>query len=125
MILAGAQIVNSASDHFFAGTRLALNEDRRIRRRNDSNAFEHSFQPLTVSNNLPEIVLQPDFVFEVECRLRQSVPGFRHLFIFQSILYADSDLGSYLCQEPYVILAESILLPSTESQKTNAMIPTD
>src|ERR1700732_1599122 len=71
MTLARAQIVNCAGDHFFASTRLALYEDRRIRRRNDSNALEHSFQRLTISNDLFEIVLKPDFVFQVERLLRQ------------------------------------------------------
>src|SRR5438067_2635654 len=85
MTLARAQIVNCAGDHFFASTRLALYEDRRIRRRNDSNALEHNFQRLTISNDLFEIVLKPDFVFQVESFLRQSVSSLRYLLIVQSI----------------------------------------
>src|ERR1700693_1604302 len=50
LILAGAQLVNCASIHLFAGTRLALDEDRRVRRGNDSNAFKHGFQSGTVSD---------------------------------------------------------------------------
>src|ERR1700731_367999 len=79
MTLARAQIVNGAGDHFFASTRLALYEDRRIRRRNDSNALEHSFQRLTISNDLFEIVLKPDFVFQVDCLLSQPLFGLRYL----------------------------------------------
>src|SRR3984893_9572191 len=99
MILARAQIVNGTGDHFFASTSLALYEDRRIRRRNDSNALEHSFQRLTISNDLFEIVLQPDFIFQVERLFRQPIPSLRYLLIVQSILYADGDLRCHLCKE--------------------------
>src|SRR5229473_6207624 len=125
MTLARAQIVNGAGDHFFASTRLALDEDRRIRRRNDSNALEHSFQRLTISNDLFEIVLEPDFVFQVERLLRQPIPGLRYLLIVQRILYADGYLRRYLCKEPNVRLAEGILLPFAESQKAKKAIPAD
>src|SRR6202171_4463004 len=117
LTLARAQVVNCSSDHLFAGSRLALDEDRRIRRRNDSNALEHSFQRLTISNDLFEIVLKPDFVFQVERLFRQPIPGLRYLSIVQSILYADGDLRCYLCKEPDVSLAERIFLPSAKSQK--------
>src|SRR5438128_4949053 len=110
--LARAQIVNCAGDHFFASTRLALYEDGRIRRRNDSNALEHSFQRLTISNDLFEIVLKPDFVFQVERLLSQPIPGLRDLLIVQSIFYSDGYLRRYLVKEPDVSLAERILLPS-------------
>src|SRR5216683_5814834 len=89
LTLARAQIVNGAGDHFFASTRLALYEDRRIRRRNDSNALEYSFQRLTISDDLFEIVLKADFVFQVERLLRQPIPSLRYLLIVQRILYAD------------------------------------
>src|SRR6266849_6570410 len=125
MTLARAQIVNGAGDHFFASTRLALYEDRRIRRRNDSNALEHSFQRLTISNDLFEIVLKPDFVFQVERLLRQPIPGLRYLLIVQSILYADGYLRRYLCKEPDVSLAEGILLPSAKSQEAKKASPAD
>src|SRR3984893_1477956 len=90
LILARAQVVNCASDHLFAGARLALDEDRRVRRRNDSNALEHSFQPLTIANDLFEIVLKPDFVLQVERLLRQPIPRLRYLLIVQRILSADA-----------------------------------
>src|SRR5260370_2351462 len=125
MTLARAQIVNCAGDHFFASTRLALYEDRRIRRRNDSNALKHSFQRLTISNDLFEIVLKPDFVFQVERLLRQPIPSLRYLLIVQSILDADGDLRRYLCKEPDVSLAEGVLLPSAKSQKAKDAIPAD
>src|SRR6266516_2460391 len=112
MTLARAHIVNCAGDHFFASTRLALYEDRRIRRRNDSNALEHGFQRLTISDDLFEIVLKADFVFQVERLLRQAIPGFRYLLVVQSILYADGYLRRYLCKESDVGLAEGILLLS-------------
>src|SRR6266403_335739 len=125
MTLARAQIVNCAGDHFFASTRLALYEDRRIRRRNDSNTLEHSFQRLTISDDLFEIVLKPDFIFQVERLFRQPIPSLRYLFIIQSILYADGYLRRYLCKERDVILAEGILIPSAKSQKAKKAIPAD
>src|SRR6202171_3049245 len=69
LTLARAQIVNCARNHLFAGAGLALDEDRRVRRRNDSNALEHSFQLRTISNDLFEIVLSADFVFQIELLL--------------------------------------------------------
>src|SRR5260370_941382 len=75
--LAGAQVVNCASDHLFAGTRLALDEDRRVHRCNNSNAFERTFQPRTVSNDLFEIILNPD-VFQVGWFLHGHFPIPRH-----------------------------------------------
>src|SRR5216683_4484031 len=125
MTLARAQIVNCAGDHFFASTRLALYEHGRIRRRNDSNALEHSFQRLTISNDLFEIVFKPDFVFQVNLLLRQPLLGFSYLPIFQSVLYRDGDLARYLRKEPDISLAEGILLPSAEAQETEDTIPTD
>src|SRR5713226_5912419 len=125
MILARAQIVNCTGDHFFAGARFALYEDRRIGRRNDSNAFQDSFQRLTISNDLFEIVLKPDLVFQVERLFRQPIPGFRYLLIVQSILYADGYLSCYLCKESDVSLTEGILLPSAKSQKAKKAIPAD
>src|SRR2546430_11845274 len=122
MTLARAQIVNCAGDHFFASTRLALYENRRIGRRNDLNALEHSFQRLTISNDLFEIVLKPDFVFQVERLLCQPIPGLRHLLVIQSILYADGYLRRYLCKESDVSLTEGILLPSAKSQKAKTVI---
>src|SRR5258708_17150235 len=63
LTLASAQVVNCASDHLFAGARLALDEDRRVGRRNDSNTLEHSFQPCTISNHLFKIVLKANVCF--------------------------------------------------------------
>src|SRR6266436_9324906 len=123
--LARTEIVNCAGDHFFARTRLALYENCRIRRRNDSNAIEHRFQRLTISDDLFEIVLKPDLVFQVERLLRQPIPGLRYLLIVQSILYADGDLRRYLCKESDVSLAQGILLPSAKSQKAKKAIPAD
>src|SRR5260370_35327853 len=100
MTRARAQVVNCAGDHLFASTRLALYEDRRIRRRNDPNALEHSFQRLTISNYLFEIVLKPDFVFEVVRLLRQPIPTLRYLLKVQSILYPDAYLPRSLCNDP-------------------------
>src|SRR5438445_1434812 len=123
MTLARAQIVNCPGDHFFAGARLALYEDRRVRRRNDSNALEHSFQPRTISNDLFEIVLKPDFVFQVNLLLRQPLLGLSYLPIFQSVLDRDSDLARYLLKEPDISLAEGILPTSAEAQEAEDTIP--
>ena len=92
LTLARAQVVNCASDHLFAGSRLALDEDCRVRRRNDSNALEHSFQPLTITNDFFEIVLEPDFVFQVKLLLCEPLLGLRYLPKFQGVFYRDGDL---------------------------------
>src|SRR5437588_12840274 len=89
LTLARAQVVNCASNHLFAGTSLALDEDRRVRRCNDTNALEYGFQSRTVSDDLFEIVLEPDFVFQVKLMLREPLLGLRYLPIFQSVLYRD------------------------------------
>src|SRR5260370_1141444 len=123
LALARAQVVNCASDHLFAGTRLALDEDRRVRWRNDSNALEHSFQPRTISNDLFEIVLKPNFIFQINLLLRQPLLGLSHLPIFQSILDCDGDLARYLRKEFDISLAERILVPSAKAQETKAAIP--
>src|SRR6266481_3062872 len=123
--LARTEIVNCAGDHFFASTRLALYENCRIRRRDDSNAIEHSLQRLTVSDDLFEIVLKPDLVFQIERLLCQSIPGLSYFLVVQSILYADGYLRRYLCKEPDVSLAEGRLLPSAKSQKAEKAIPAD
>src|SRR5258708_31987449 len=99
LTLASAQVVNCASDHLFAGARLALDEDRRVRRRNDSNALENGFQPRTISNDLFEIVLRADFVFQIELLLRQPLLGLSYLPKFQSVLYCDRDLARYLAEK--------------------------
>src|ERR1700736_5867645 len=75
LTFARAQVVNCASDHLLASARLALDEHRRIRRRDDSNALEHSFQPGAISNDLLEIVLSADLVFQIDLLLRQPLLG--------------------------------------------------
>src|SRR5437868_4627556 len=96
LTLARAQVVNCASDHLLAGTRFALNENRRIRRRHDSNALEHGFQFLTVSNDLFEIVRKPNFVFQVKLLLYEPILGLSYLPIFQGVFYRNGDLTRYL-----------------------------
>src|SRR3984885_6861566 len=123
--LARTEIVNCAGDHFLASSRLALYENCRIRRRNDSNAIEHGFQRFTVSDDLFEIVLKPDLVFQIERLLRQSIPGLSYLLVVQSILYADGYLRRDLRKEPDVSLAERILIPSAKPQKAKGAIPAD
>ena len=123
LTLARAQVVNGASDHLFAGTRLALDEDGRVRRCDYSNALEHGFQLWTISDDLFEIMLSPDFVFQVELLLRQPLLGLSYLSIFQSVLHRDRDLARYLRKEPEINLAEGILLPSAEAQETEDTIP--
>src|SRR6266446_7750525 len=121
--LARTQVVNCTGDNLLAGTRLALDEDRRVGRCNDSNAFEDSFQPRTISNDLFEIVFKPDFVFQIKLLLRQPLLSLSYLPIFQSVLYRDGDLTGYLCKEPDINLAEGILLPSAEAQETEDAVP--
>ncbi len=88
--------MNCASDHLFAGTRLALDEDRRVRRRDDLNALQHGSQPQAISDDLFEVVLSPDFVFQIQLLLGQPLLGLSYLLVFQSVLDRDGDLARYL-----------------------------
>jgi hypothetical protein len=64
-------------------------------------------------------------IFQVELLLRQPFLGLSYLPIFQSVLYCNGDLARHLRKEHDISLAEGILLPSAEAQKTENAIPTN
>src|SRR4029077_8881595 len=119
------QVVNCARDQFLAGTRFTLDEHRRVRRCNDSNALEHGFQLRTVSNDLFEVVRNANFVFQVKLLLHEPIVGVSHLPIFQSVFYPNGNLARYLGKEPDTSLTEGILIPSAETDQTENTITAD
>src|SRR5438552_3986040 len=123
LTFARAQVVNGAGDHLLASTRLALDEHRRVCGCNDSNALEHCFKPRTVPNDLFEIMLKPDFIFQIKLLLRQPLLSLIYLPKFQSVIYRDGDLARHLRKELDISLAEGTFLPSAEAQQTEDMIP--
>ena len=61
-----AQVVDRARDQFLAGARLALNQHRRIGRRDDLDLLQHLPERRALADDLLEVVLGADLVFEVE-----------------------------------------------------------
>jgi hypothetical protein len=104
-----AQIVNGAGQQLLAGPGLAEDEHRRVRRRHELDLLQHLLQRGAVSDDLFEVVLGPDLVFEVELFFRQLVLERSHLLVHERIVDRDGDLAGGLAEQCDILRRERLV----------------
>ena len=103
-----AQVVDRAGDQLLAGPRLALNQDRRVGRRDDLDLLERLLERRALADDLVEVLLGSNFLLEIELLGVQLLLQLRDLPIRQPILDGDGDLLRDLTQQLDVVCVECI-----------------
>src|SRR6266481_638650 len=101
--------MNGASDQFLSRPRLAINQDRRVRRRYRFYMFEDSAQRGTVSNNLSKIHFRADFIFQIQLLFGELIFKLSNLPKGKCILHGNGNLVCDLGQK-LDIASERIVL---------------
>src|SRR6267143_6759519 len=104
-----AQIMNGAGDQFLSRPRLAITQDRRVRRRYSFHMFEDFAQRGTVSNDLSKIHFRADFIFHIQLLFGELVFELSNLPKRKCILHGNGNLICDLCQK-LNIASERIVL---------------
>src|SRR6267154_864322 len=104
-----AQIMNGAGDQFLSRPRLAINQDRRVRRRYRFYMFEDFAQRGTVSNDLSKIHFRADFIFQIQLLFGELVFELSNLPKRKCILHGNGNLICDLGQK-LNIASERIVL---------------
>ena len=99
-----AQVVDGARDEFLAGARLALDQHGGIGGGHGLHLAEDALERRAFADDLLEVVLGADFLFEVELLLRQLVLELGDLLIGQSVLDGDGDLVGDQSEQVHVLL---------------------
>jgi hypothetical protein len=105
---ARAQVVQGAGDELLAGTRFAADEYGRSGRGDGLDLLEHPSQGSAVADDLPEIVLRADFLFQVEVLLGQPVFQLTDLAVGLRVLHRNRDLLGHLAEQFDLIRGESV-----------------
>ena len=100
---AAAQVVDGAGDQLLAGTRLPLDEHGGVGRRDDLDLLQHLLQRRALADDLLEVVLGPDLLFEVQLLGGQLFLQLGNLPVRQRVLHRDGDLLRYLTQQLDVV----------------------
>src|SRR5207244_1086094 len=87
-----AQIVDGARDQFLPGSGLAIDQYGRIGRRHGLDLLQQTPQGGASADNLLEVQLAADFIFQVNFFLRQPVLQLGDLTIGERVLYCDGHL---------------------------------
>src|SRR5215471_11895369 len=102
-----AQIVDGARNEFFAGSRLAQDQDARIRRGDHGHQVQRGMQGGTVADDSPKIGTK--FLFEIGSVRRLFVPVLRGFLVVQAVFNGNGDLTSHLVEKGHLILSKSSL----------------
>ena len=101
--------MNGAGDQFLSRPRLAINQDRRVRRRYRFYMFEDSAQRGTVSNDLSKIHFRADFIFQIQLLFGELIFKLSNLPKRKCILHGDGNLICDLRQK-FDVASERIVL---------------
>src|ERR1700730_10428709 len=101
--------MNGSRKQLLSGACLAINQDRRIRRRHRFHIFENSAQRRTISNDLSEIHFCADFIFQVKLLFGELVFELSNLPKGKRILHGNGNLICDLGQK-LDIASEGIVL---------------
>src|SRR5580700_5134684 len=112
------EIMNCTGNQFLSGTRFSINENRRTGWRYRFDLTQYLTQRCAISNDLFEVHLTAQFIFEVELLLCELVLEFRDLTIGQCIVKGDRYLPGDLRQKVNFCLSERILLQASKAKST-------
>src|SRR5688572_2795419 len=122
---APTQVVNGASDQFLAGSGFPENQNGGVGCSDVFDLLQDSPQRLALADDLIEVELGSNLVFEVELFLGQLVLQFADLLKGQRIFYSNRDLNRNLDQEVQIGLGEGIDLSACESHCGNRSLVRD
>ena len=103
-LAARAEMMNGAGDQFFSRAGFALNQYRRIGRRDGLELIENFFQRRTVADNLFEVVFAADLILQIELLFAQFVRPFDDLAKREGVFHGDGDLIGDMLQQLGVLL---------------------
>src|SRR6266481_111753 len=107
--MAFTQVMNGASDQFFARAGFAIDQDSRVCSCDCLNFLQDTLQGGAVTNNLFEVVFSPNLLFEVKLFFFELVFERINLTKRQRVLYCDRDLRTYLVEQLGVIFSKRML----------------
>lgn len=110
MAVTQAEIVDNASNQFFAGPGFTVDEDGGIRDGNGLHLEQDATQGRTLAHDLLEIGLIANVILDIEALLGKLLSGFTDLLIGQRILQRDANLSRNLREEINFVLAERIVV---------------
>jgi hypothetical protein len=88
----GTQVVKGAGDQLLACARLATDEHGGVGRGDDLDLLQHPAQRRVLADDLPEVVVGADLLYQVEILLGQPVFQFGDLFVSLKVLNRKRDL---------------------------------
>ena len=103
---AAAQVVQGAGDKFLARPRLPLNQHGGIRRRDDLDLLQDALEAVALPDDLFEVVIATNFVFEVEFFLSQFILQFGNFAVRQRVLDRERALARNLGEQLDVRVAK-------------------
>ena len=117
-----AQVVDRARDQFLAGARLALDQHRRVGRRDDLDLLQHLPERRALADDLVEVVLRANLVFEVQLFGAQLLLQLRDLSKRQPVLHGDRYLLRHLTQQLHIVRREGVRPFAAEVQRPERAI---
>ena len=95
--------MNRAGDQLLAGAGLALNQDRRIGRRDDLDLLQHLPERRALADDLLEVVLGADLVLEIQLLRVELLLQLGNLLEREPVLHRDGDLLGHLTQQLHIV----------------------
>ncbi len=94
-----AQIVDRAGDQLLARAGLAQDQNRRIGRRHRRHLLQHALKGRALADDLAEILLGADFVFQIQLFFGQLILELRDFLKRGGIFNGDGGLAGHLAQK--------------------------
>src|SRR5580700_1428163 len=110
-----AQIVNRAGDQLLAGAGLSADQHGGVRRRHRFHLLQHSPQRFAFADNLFEVQLAADFIFEIYLFPRQFIGKVGDLSVGHRILDCDRNRSGHLFQKAYILGGKRFVSLHSES----------
>src|SRR5262249_9685405 len=118
---AGAELVNSARNQFFACAGLSMYQHCGLRRSNSLDLMEDVAKDLATPYDLFETLLGSDFVFEIQLFLRELLRQVGDPAISNCIFHCDCHLAGGPCKEGDFLRRKGILASPEAHNAQNAV----
>ena len=121
-LAAPAQVVDRAGDQLLAGAGLALDQHRRVGRRDDLDLLQHLPERRALADDLVEVVLGPNLVFEVQLLGAQLLLQLRDFSKRQPVLDRDGNLLRHLTEQLHIVCRKGVRTFAAEVQRPQRTI---
>ena len=102
--------MHGTRDQLLSGAGLTINKDRGTGRRHDLDLLEDVTQDAGVPDDVVELHLGADFIFQVDFLSRELLLEFFNLFIGQRVVESDRDLLRNLDEQLLILFGERLVL---------------